>query len=48
MGPASAPARIESPWPQETGAYGGGTVGAIPDYAGSVWGGVGAIREPDF
>lgn len=40
--------RIESPWPQETGAYGGGTVGAMPDYAGPYGTGAGRYGEPDF
>ena len=48
MGTRERTRRIESPWPQETGAYGGGTVGAIPDYAGPYGAGSGRYGEPDF
>ena len=48
MGTRERTRRIESPWPQETGAYGGGTVVAIPDYAGPYGAGSGRYGEPDF
>ena len=48
MGTRERTRRIESPWPQENGAYGGGTVGAIPDYAGLYGAGSGRYGEPDF
>ena len=48
MGTRERARRIESPWPQETGAYGGGMIGAIPDYAGPYGAGSGRYGEPDF